>query len=48
MSFLPEDTIPFDFGDYRYEIELVTGDDEHYTVIADSVFKIGTELEHHV
>lgn len=45
---LPEDTIPLDFGGYRYEIELITVSNEHYTVVADSAFEIGKEIENHV
>lgn len=47
ISFEPTDTIALSFGDYRYEVELVTSGGSHYTVIADSAFEIGKELENH-
>lgn len=31
----------------RYEIEVVTSQDEHYTVIENELFEIGPELENH-
>ena len=45
----PSDTVELAFGEYHYEVELVTGDEgsEHYTVIADQTFEIGKELENH-
>ena len=41
------DTENLAVGDYRYEVELVTADDFHYTVIPDSQFRLGKELEQH-
>lgn len=43
----PEHTQNLEFGNYRYEVELITANDEHFTFIADSVFTIGRELEQH-
>ena len=43
----PEHTQNLDFGYYKYEVELITALDEHFTFIADSVFEIGRELENH-
>lgn len=47
ISLLPSDTETLGFGEYRYEVELVTADDHHYTVIADEEFEVGKELENH-
>ena len=47
VSLVPADTINLDFGEYSYEIELVTEAEEHYTVIADTEFVIGKEIENH-
>ena len=47
LSILPEHTIDIPFGTYRYEVELVTEDEEHFTFIADSLFTIGKEYEQH-
>ena len=47
ISLEPEDTIDLAFGEYSYEIELVTDDERHYTVIADTEFVIGKEIENH-
>lgn len=47
ISLEPEDTLDFAFGEYRYEVELVTADNRHYTVIADTAFEVGKELENH-
>lgn len=47
LELTPEDTAHLDFGTYYYEIELVTGDGRHYTVIANEPFTIGKELENH-
>lgn len=41
------DTEDIPFGRYKYEIEVVTSVDEHYTVIANQDFTIGEELENH-
>lgn len=43
----PDDTASLSFGDYHYEIEVVTADGMHDTVIADELFTIGKELENH-
>lgn len=44
----PYDTESLAFGEYSYEVELVTGaEEQHYTVIADSEFVIGKEIENH-
>lgn len=42
-----DDTKSLKFGDYIYEIELVTIENYHFTVIADTEFYITTELESH-
>lgn len=42
-----EDTMDFEFGRHRYEIELVTSSGRHYTLIEKGMLKIGTELESH-
>lgn len=47
FSLMPEDTLTLAFGEYRYEVELVTDADDHYTVIADMEFEVGKELENH-
>ncbi len=47
FSLVPEDTLTLAFGEYRYEVELVTDADDHYTVIADTEFEVGKELENH-
>ena len=47
ISLVPEDTLGLAFGEYRYEVELVTAEDKHYTVIADESFEVGKELENH-
>lgn len=47
LELTPADTSKLDFGVYRYEIELVTGDGCHYTVICDEPFVIEKELENH-
>lgn len=41
------DTENIPFGKYKYEIEVVTIDDDHYTVIANQDFVISEELENH-
>ena len=43
----PEDTMFITPGTYRYEVELVSANDEHFTIIADRVFNIGKEIEEH-
>lgn len=47
LELTPADTIKLNFGTYRYEIELVTADNRHYTVICDEPFTIEEELENH-
>jgi hypothetical protein len=47
LELTPNDTIHLNFGTYRYEIELVTGDGRHYTVISDEPFTIEEEIENH-
>ena len=47
LSFVPEDTEEMAFKTYRYEFELVTPEDGHYTFIADQPFEIGKEIEPH-
>lgn len=42
-----EDTQDLQFKVYRYEFELVTDNDAHYTFIADQPFEIGKEIELH-
>lgn len=44
-EFVPEDTKDMEFKVYRYEVELVTADGEHYTFIRNSPFEIGVEIE---
>ena len=41
------DTMELPFGKYHYEIELVTDDGRHYTVVVDADFEVGKELENH-
>lgn len=41
------DTKDMKFGTYYYEVELVTGDNYHFTAIADAEFELTTELESH-
>ena len=43
----PDDTKDLKFMVYRYEVELVTVEGYHFTVIEDSPFEIGPELEVH-
>lgn len=45
LHLTPSDTKNLDFTSYRYEVELVTSDNQHYTVIEDAPFIIGAELE---
>lgn len=47
LSIIPTDTEDLDFGIYKYEIEVVTADDQHYTIKANKNFTIETELEVH-
>lgn len=41
----PEDTEELSFKVYRYEVELVTSGNEHFTFIADQPFEIGKEID---
>ena len=41
------DTAGLAFGDYHYEIEVVTAEGMHDTVIADELFTIGKEIDNH-
>lgn len=43
----PEDTLHVPFGKNRFELELITEDDQHYTIIADHMLVVGKELENH-
>ena len=47
LEIRPEDTSRLEFGTYCYEIELVTGSGQHFTVIENACFTIGAELEVH-
>lgn len=47
LSLSPEDTEALNFSTYRYEIELITESDQHYTVICNSNFEVLPELEVH-
>lgn len=47
LELKPEDTMSLKFGKYRYEVELVTGAGEHFTVIENSELEITSELENH-
>lgn len=47
VKLIPEDTENKSMSEYRYEFELVTADDEHYTFIENQKFIIGKELETH-
>lgn len=42
-----EDTENITPGNYRYEVELITNNDQHFTIIADQPFILGKELERH-
>lgn len=44
ISFVEADTENFVFGEYRYEVELVTSNNDHYTVIKNTPFIITEEL----
>ena len=43
----PQDTLGLSFATHRYEMELVTYQEEHFTFFADKNFTIGRELEVH-
>lgn len=45
LSLAPEDTRGLNFGEYRYELELVTAGGFHSTFIANQPFNITEELE---
>lgn len=45
VTFLPEDTKDLQTRQYNYEVELVTEDGNHYTVIEYAIFEIGKEIE---
>ena len=47
LELTPEDTMSLKFGVYRYEVELVTGAGEHFTIIENAEFEITPELEAH-
>ena len=47
LHILPADTIGLDYTSYKYEMELVTSTDEHFTFIADKNFIISEEVEVH-
>lgn len=47
LSIVPADTLGLAFGIYKYEIEVVTAEDQHYTIKANKNFTIETELEVH-
>ena len=40
LEILPEDTSDLTFGEYHYNIELITTDGEVYTIVPDSLFLI--------
>ena len=42
-----DDTKDLKFGTYYYEVEIITGENYHFTVIANTEFEITTELENH-
>ncbi len=42
-----EDTAGLKFGAYKYEIELVTAEGHHFTVIENADFEVRPELEEH-
>lgn len=45
LELTPNDTSWLDFTLYRYEIELVTVNKKHFTVIENAPFFVGVELE---
>lgn len=47
LTLEPEDTITLDILTYKYEIELITSENEHFTFVADKNFIISRELEEH-
>ena len=40
----PEDTKPYAFGTYKYDVEITTADGDNYTIIDDKKFKITNEV----
>lgn len=44
LDLVEEDTRDLAFGEYKYEIEVITGQDDHYTVIKNAPFIIMEEL----
>lgn len=47
VTLKPEDTIQLAMTEYRYEFELIDGNEDHYTFIANQKFIVGKELEDH-
>lgn len=47
LELVPNDTINLPYGTYPYEVELVTGEHEHYTFISGGYFTVDTEIEEH-
>lgn len=43
----PADTEYLKFGIYVYEVELITANDDHFTVIDNATLELGKELENH-
>lgn len=44
LEISPEDTAGLEFGNYCYEVELVTALGQHFTVIENAAFILGAEL----
>ena len=40
----PEDTKPYDFGTYKYDVQITTADGDNYTIVEDKKFKITNEV----
>ena len=47
LELKPEDTAGLEFKTYRYEVEVVTEEGEHFTVIENALIEITLELEKH-
>jgi len=47
LHLVPNNTLSLKPKTYKYELELVTAGDDHYTFVADSDFIIGKEIERH-
>lgn len=47
LNIVPEDTIDLKYKFYEYEVELITHYQEHFTFVADALFKVGREVEEH-